>query len=227
MYFLLFVGKIVCDTSEKRGHIQELFSRPFIFRTIVISSLWVLQCLGFWGVTLFLPKYMNSLGLDPYFSMFSVFLAELPGMCLAMILIEPHMLGRIKCLRFFGFFTSVSLFMFAFIDIEVVKAVCVVICFFFMVPLYSVLNTFTPELYPTDIRATSLSFVNVLIEIPSMITPFVSASLVSSPMLWLYPMVWACVFFVQTMLTFLLRVETAGKSLKDINDHKNISESKL
>ena len=174
--------------------------------------------MGYWGVTMYLPEYMSTLGIDPYFNTFSVFVGELPGLCLAMILIEPHMLGRLNCLRFFSFFSALFLLLFAFIEIEVLKAVFVIIVFFFIVPIYSILNTFTPEIFPTDTRSISMAWVYFIISIPSLVTAFLGASLLSSSIKWLYPTVSAGFLGLEFLFTLGLNVETAGKSLKDVKE---------
>lgn len=158
---------------------------------------------------------MGSLGVDPYFNMFTVFIGELPGLCLAMIMIEPYMLGRIRCLQVFSLSTSISLLLFAFVGIDFLKAVFVIVCYFFMVPIYSILSTFTPEVYPTHIRSTAMATMYMIIEIPGLITPFVGEYLLSSNITWLYPVVWAVVFLLQSLAICGLQSETAGKALKD------------
>lgn len=206
---------IDCPTSVNRGRMRDLLTPALKGRTLVISAIWLLQCIGYWGVTLFLPQYMDSVGMDPYLNTFSIFIGQIPGMFLAIITIEPHMLGRIRCLRFFSFFTCLSLILFAFIDDVAAKTVIVIVCYFFMVPMYSILNTLTPEMFPTDIRTTALAFISFLIGLPSLFTAFLSAGVLSTGVLWLYPLVWGACFLILTFLTFLLHQETAGKKLDD------------
>ena len=212
---LALTGEIVCPPSEKRGQILHLFKPGICWKTINLGLIWFLQATGYWGVTTYLPEYMGSQGVDPYFNMFTIFIGELPGLCLAMILVEPYMLGRIRCLQVFSFSTCISLILFGFVGLDFLKAVCVIVCYFFMVPIYSILNTFTPEVYPTGIRSTAMASMYMLIEIPGLITPFVGEYLVSSKIPWLYPVVWAGVFLLQSLAICGLSSETAGKSLKD------------
>ena len=138
---------------------QDLFSKQLVLKYIFSTLVWFLQSMGFWSVTMYLPEYMGTLAMDPYFSTFTVFAGEIPGMCLAMILIEPIMLGRIKCLRFFSVFTAIGLLLFAFINYDFMRAVFVIVVFCFMAPIYSILNTYTPEVYPTDSRSIAMAWV--------------------------------------------------------------------
>lgn len=202
-------------TEVKRGNIWDLFSKNLWKDTLTFSCLWFLQAMGYWGVTIYLPEYMTNLGVNSYFNMFSIFIGEIPGLILAMIVIEHHMLGRIGCLRLFSFLTAVSLLIFSFIPKHALKSVLIIVCYFSMVPIYSILNTFTPEIYPTDIRSTAMAWMNVVIEVPGLITPFVGATLLSSSLPWLYPVVWGSVFVLQFVVTLGLRREMAGESLKE------------
>lgn len=213
--YCVFAGEIECPPLEKRGRILDLFTPGNRWKTFNLGVVWFLQAAGYWGVTMYLPEYMGSQGVDPYFNMFTIFIGELPGLCLAMILIEPYMLGRIRCLKLFSLSTCISLIFFAFVKLDFLKAVFVIVCYFFMVPIYSILSTFTPEVYPTGIRSTAMATMYMLIEIPGLVTPFVGEYLLSSRINWLYPVVWAGVFLLQSMAICGLPSETAGKALKD------------
>ncbi|KAK3090564.1 hypothetical protein FSP39_012726 [Pinctada imbricata] len=218
-------GEIICASNNKRGRVQDLFKRGSRLKTLIIGAIWFLQATGYWGVTVYLPEYMGSLGIDPYFNMFTIFIGELPGMVLAMILVEPYMFGRVRCLQFFSLFTFLSLIVFAFVNLTFLKSVFVIVCYFFMVPIYSLLNTYTPEVYPTMFRTTAMAMFNIVIEIPGLVTPFIGEYLVTTKDTkeWLYPVVWASVFFLQFLFTLGLRYETAGKNIHD-QDPNDLNE---
>ena len=126
------------------------------------------------------------------------------------------MLGRIRTLRFFSIMTAASLLLFAVIPHHAAQAALIILCYFSMVPIYSILNTYTPEAFPTNLRSTALAWMNIVIELPGLLTPFAGATLLSSSLPWLYPVVWAGVFLLQFSLTFGLKLETAGRSLQDV-----------
>lgn len=174
-----------------------------------------MQSMGFWAVTMYLPEYMGGLGMDVYFIMVTVFVGEIPGMCLAMILIEPHMFGRIRCLRFFSAVTATFLILFAFINLDFLKAVFVVVVYCFMAPLYSILNTFTPEVYPTDSRSIAMAWVYIVTSVPNISTAFIGASVLSTNITWLYPTLSAAFFTLQFLFTFGLGADPAKQGLND------------
>ncbi|XP_045176832.2 synaptic vesicle 2-related protein-like [Mercenaria mercenaria] len=208
-------GDIVCPPSPERGRVQDLFSKKLRGRTVFSMLVWFFQSMGFWGVTMYLPEYLGSIDIDPYFNMFAVYIGEIPGLCLTMVFIEHRKLGRVRCLRLFSFSTAIGLLLFAFINVPIAKTVFVVLVYFFMVPIYSILNTYTPELYPTDSRSIAIASMYMVIAFPGIITAFIGASVLSTNITWLYPTVAAGFFSLQFLFTFGLTSETAGRSLND------------
>lgn len=174
---------------------------------------------------MYLPEYMGSIDIDPYFNMFAVFIGEIPGLCLAMVFIDHRKLGRIRCLRLFSFSTALGLLLFAFTNIHIAKTVFVILVYFFMVPIYSILNTYTPESYPTDSRSIAMAWVYMVIAFPGIITAFLGASVLSTNITWLYPTVAAGFFLLQFLFTFGLTSETAGKDLKDNKQARQHNET--
>ncbi|KAL8603810.1 hypothetical protein ACOMHN_058545 [Nucella lapillus] len=212
---------------QHRGNLRHLFTAPFLRKTVTLSSVSFLQATGYWGVTTYLPEYLTSLGVNPYLNMFSVFIGEVPGLVLAMFLIEKRSLGRIKCLRMFSFITFLALIAFAFVPLRHLKTFFAIVVFFSMVPIFSVLNTFTPEVYPTSVRSVAVGWMNVVMEVPALVTPFAGEFLLSSAIPWVYPVVWSAVFASQLMVTWGLTggQETAGENLTDSDLHRSDKQS--
>lgn len=218
-------GEIQCPQSAGRGSLRQVFTGGLLWRTVALSLVWFLQATGFWGVTTYLPEYLTSLGVNPYLNMFSVFIGEIPGLILAMVLIEKRSLGRINCLRMFSSITFIALLVFAFVPLHQLKTFFAIVVFFSMVPIFSVLNTFTPEVYPTSVRSIATGWMNVVMEIPALMTPFAGEFLLSSSIPWLYPVVWSAVFATQLAVTFGLGKETAGEDLVDGGLHTKPQQS--
>lgn len=128
------------------------------------------------------------------------------------------MLGRITSVILFICMTIVLLAVFAVLSTSHLiwaQTLTIMTCFAFMAPIYSILNTFTPEIYPTAIRSTALGWVYMVSNIPGLITPFIDATLLDSPVVWLYPVVWLMFFVLEFVVMLSIRTETAGKRLSD------------
>ena len=206
--------KIITSEKEKPCQFFCLFKRNYIIQTIQLSAIWFLQSTGYWGVTVFFPKYLTKFGAPTYFDIFVCICAELPGLFLVILMIDNPRFGRISTLRFFSFGSIISLSLSTFLQTEIAISVLAVITYFFMVPIYSVLETYTPELYPTQMRSMMMSWINIIIAIPGMTTAFLGATIVSSTINWLYPLVWGLVFVFQFLIAFTLKKETLLKSLE-------------
>ncbi|KAL4225723.1 hypothetical protein ACF0H5_016412 [Mactra antiquata] len=215
-------GDILCPETQRRGRIQELFSPSLRLQTIFTALVWFLQSMGFWSVTMYLPEYMSSIDIDPYFNMFAVFIGEIPGLCLAMYLIEHRWFGRIRCLRMFSLASIICLVIFALINVTIVKTIFVILVYFFMVPIYSILNTYTPEVYPTDTRSIAMALMCMIVALPSVITAFIGATVLSTDITWLYPIVAAGFFSLQFLFTWGLKSETAGQDLHDTKTSREV-----
>eukprot|EP00794_Sanderia_malayensis_P009087 gene9087-10056_t len=205
--------KVIDEQEIKSRNFFHLFSREFIVQTLQISTLWFLQATGYWGVTIFFPKYLARFGIAIYFDMFMNICAQIPGYFLLIQMIDRSKIGRIWTLRLFTFGVMISLLLLTFLEDRVSVAVLAVICYFFMPPIFAILQIYTTEIYPTLLRSNAMSWASIVISLPGMTTTFISAKIVSSPKQWIYPLVWAVVFLLQLIVAMTLRKETAAQSI--------------
>ena len=191
----------------------KLFRRQHAFKTVVITILWMCLATGYWGSSLFIPQYFLRVGVNPYFTVFVSFVAELPGIALLSIIIDWPRIGRINAIRAYSFLTAIFLIVFTFARDLIATSVFSVFTYFSMVPLYAVMFTYVPEAYPTDLRSTVTGYSVFVSSLPNIATPFLSGYLAANTIVWLYPLVWSCVFMVMFLASLCLRYETAGRSL--------------
>ena len=160
----LKANRVPGKVSGRRGwkKWKQLFSPSFGQRrtTIGLGMVWVFQAAGYWGVTLFLPTFLTSIGLNVYRTFFLISGAQLVGIVVVVLLID--WVGRLALLRALLVGTIVSLLCFAFLTHPswLRTALCVAI-YLFLPPIYAVLWVYTPECFPTSIRGTGMSFSNL------------------------------------------------------------------
>jgi len=171
--------------DESRGHFPELLSPSVRRLTLLIWILWVAHAVIYYGNVLVTPKFYGSHSdggaqnkkswLNLYVFVLLTTLAELPGLFGAAVLVEK--LGRRR--------TMASML-----------GVCVaaLACLFWNPPGWlgmillavsrmgingslATLWTFTPEAYPTTLRATGLGVANSLSKLATTGTPFISTAL--------------------------------------------------
>ncbi|XP_065066141.1 putative transporter svop-1 isoform X2 [Rhopilema esculentum] len=198
-----------------------IFSREVIVQTFQLSFIWLWQSYGYWGVTSFYPKYLSQYGVPSFFIMFMNICAQLPGSFMAILLIDNQKFGRLHTMQCFSFCSVVVLFLAVFLRDQISISVLSVATYFFIAPIYAVLQTYIPECYPTSMRSTIMSLLNLISTIPGTTAAFIGAELLSLHKHWLYPCVWGTVFALQFLLSLTLRKETAQLSLENepnIND---------
>ena len=222
--FLLSVhySRLQCENThmnktpliEKFFHI---FKTPYRNRTICLLIIYNTQNLAYYGSTLFLPVILQNLGFDPYFLAFIGFTAEIPGILLMAIIIEWPEFGRLNTLRLFTTIAMTFFFLFAFLQTEVSIPIFTVIIYFAMVPMTTLLFTYSSEVYPTEVRAMAIAFITVSNSFNGIWLPFVSGFLsdLSVSHSWLSPSVWGSMFIIQLIISFFLKTETRAQSLQD------------
>ncbi|KAJ6252007.1 major facilitator-type transporter hxnz-related [Anaeramoeba flamelloides] len=175
---------------------------------------WFLQPLAYWGITSFLPVYLKNLGLEWEKVIFYMLTAQLPGIFLAGFLSDKKSIGRKGALRIFTAGAGITLALLAILRRP--TWLIVVVCLFlymFVVPIYSILFTFTPECFPTEIRTTAMGVSNVALTLPGMFAAFLAAKILEVHSNWLFPFVWCMCYVAFFVVTFLLKVDTVGKEL--------------
>ena len=192
--------------------VLELFKKHHRWKTIPLTVAAVCMSVAFWGTSLFITQYFTRVGIDPYFTTFVSFLAQLPGIALVAIITDWPKVGRLNTMRLYSFLGAVSLMVLAFGDNVVVRSVCSIFVYFSLPPLYAVVYTYVSEAYPTSVRASATSYVVLATCVPGTVSPFISGYLAGSSLVWLYPLIWSCVMAAMFVASLCLRYETAGRS---------------
>ena len=192
--------------------VLQLFTKAHRWKTLPLTVVSVCMSVGFWGISLFIPQYFTRVGIDPYFTAFVSFLAELPGIALVAIITDWPKVGRLNTMRVFSFMAAVSLIVLTFGNNVVVRSVCSIFVYFTLPALYAVVYTYVSEAYPTAVRSSAASYIVFTTCFPGTFSPFISGYLASNSIVWLYPLVWSCVVAVMFLASLCLRYETAGRS---------------
>lgn len=196
----------------------EIFRVQYLRRTIPLSVMIVAEGLGYFTSQLFLLDFLKKIGADPYFSILSLTLAQIPGFLLMSIIVEWPRVGRLNTFRLFSTLSAVFFLLFAFIQNSVSIPVFLVLIYFSAAPNLGLIYTYVSEAYPTTIRAISTSYFYILQALSYMLGTFVSSSVEDLPQTWIYPVVYAFVFFIQLIAGLMLNHETYGRRLQDTLD---------
>ena len=194
---------------------KALFKLSQLRTTLCLSLIFVIETGSYFSASTFVPSVLKRFGMDPYFVSFMGYLGQIPGILLMSIIVEWQGVGRLNSLRAFSLMTMLSFIILAFVRNQAAIAVSVVLVFFSMVPIISLLYTYIAEVYPTEVRAFVIGFFANLSAGAGLFLPFVSGYLASVEIHWLFPTVWAAMFLIQFLVSLLLNVETFKRNLVD------------
>ncbi|MFB1100105.1 MFS transporter [Terribacillus sp. JSM ZJ617] len=146
--------KLKQKTSVMSG-IRQLLAKGFAKRSLMLWIVWFCIMLSYYGMFLWLPSVMVEKGFDMVRSFEYVLimtLAQLPGYFSAAWLIEK--VGRKPILIIYLVGTAISAVLFGNAESASMLLTAGMLLSFFNLGAYGILYAYTPEQYPTAIRAT-------------------------------------------------------------------------
>jgi MFS transporter, putative metabolite:H+ symporter len=135
--------------------IRQLLAKGFAKRSAMLWIVWFCIMLSYYGMFLWLPSVMVEKGFDMVRSFEYVMimtLAQLPGYFSAAWLIEK--IGRKPILIIFLIGTAISAVLFGNAESAAMLLTSGMLLSFFNLGAYGILYAYTPEQYPTAVRAT-------------------------------------------------------------------------
>lgn len=154
--------------------ITDLFNRPYGGRTLALWITWFAVNFSYYGAFLWIPTFLVEGGF-PMAKSFTftlwITLAQLPGYAASAILIEK--LGRRATLALFLAGSAVSALLFgqAGSDAAILAAGCALS--FFNLGAWGALYAVTPEVYPTQVRATGAGSATAFGRLASIAAPLI------------------------------------------------------
>ncbi|MBR0900436.1 MFS transporter [Bradyrhizobium tropiciagri] len=203
--------------SEVTG-LRTLFSGIYAKRTAMLWTLWFFALLGFYGLTTWLGALLQAKGFPITKSVFYtilISLAGIPGFLVSAWLVESWgrkatlvmnlLCGAIAC-HFYGS------------AVDQTQLIIAGLCMqFFLFGMWSALYAYTPELYPTHVRATGTGFASAVGRIGSLIGPYVIGVILPAAGQGGVFALGAGAFVVAALVVLLLGEETRGRTLESIS----------
>lgn len=147
--------------------------RPrFARTTLMLWVAWFAISLGYYGTLIWLPGILAQRGFDAlpvYQNTFLLALVQLPGYFSAAWLVERW--GRKPTLALYLLLAGVFTYVFAIVSGTAPIVATMAGATFFTLGAWGVLYAYTPELYPTEIRATGMGAASGMTRIAGAIAP--------------------------------------------------------
>ncbi|MGY3446570.1 MULTISPECIES: MFS transporter [unclassified Bradyrhizobium] len=211
------VRQPAAPASEVTG-LRTLFSGVYAKRTTMLWTLWFFALLGFYGLTTWLGALLQAKGFPITKSVFYtilISLAGIPGFLMSAWLVESWgrratlvmnlLCGAIAC-HFYGSAADQTQL--------IIAGLCMQ---FFLFGMWSALYAYTPELYPTHVRATGTGFASAVGRIGSLIGPYVIGVILPAAGQGGVFALGAGAFVVAALAVLLLGEETRGRTLESIS----------
>jgi MFS transporter, putative metabolite:H+ symporter len=208
---------VAVDIQRSYG-LSTLFAPGYARRTTMLWCLWFFALLGFYGLTTWLGALLQAKGFPVTKSVFYTILISLsgiPGFLTAAWMIEA--LGRkitligallgaaIACYFYGGAADQTTL---------IIAGLCMQFCAFGM---WSALYAYTPELYPTPVRATGTGFASAIGRIGSLIGPSLIGFILPTAGQSGVFALGAGAFVLAALVVLVLGEETRGRTLEAIS----------
>ncbi len=212
---------IVVESSiTKKPSIKDLFSDIYLKRTVMLWILWPAIQFGFYGVNIWLGAILALKGFAIVKSIGFVVAIQtgaIPGFLLATYLLEK--IGRKPVVATSVLMIAVSSYFYGQTSDLTQLYVWGWIMQFFTFAMWSSVYAYTPELYPTRIRATGCGLVSAVSRFGGMLGPtVVGAVLAAKGSETVFTMA-TVIFAVAAAAVFILGPETKGKTLEEISCH--------
>jgi len=193
--------------------VGALWKTPFARTTLMLWLVWFCISLGYYGTFIWLPRIFVSRGFDflkTYQNTFIMALAQLPGYFSAAFLVEKW--GRKWTLAVYMVLSGIFTYLFAVVTGVPWIVGAAVLMSFFTLGAWGVVYAYTPELYPTEIRATGMGAASGMTRIAGALAPTLGALLLPISLVAALSL-YAISFVVGGVVVLLLGRETKGLPL--------------
>jgi MFS transporter, putative metabolite:H+ symporter len=213
----------VAAGPTERTSVGDLFQGRYVRRTAMLWILWFGIVFSYYGVFTWLPSLLaqEHRSLTTSFGYVLVItLFQIPGYLSAVYLVERW--GRKPTLALYLLVCAVAAYFFRQAGQPGASSTMILVwgsvLSFFNLGAWGVVYTYTPELYPTRVRATGAGFAAGFGRIGGIIGPYVVALLLTSLGMAteVVFVMFAAVFFIIAADVLVLGEETKGESLEEL-----------
>lgn len=208
-------GELVPAPGGGQAELATLWSRPYRTVTAVLWVTWFAISLGYYGLFSWLPTVLVDRGfsfLRTYQYSFLLALAQVPGYLSAAWLVERW--GRRATLAAYLTASAVFTWLFAVAGDTAAVVATGALMSFFTLGAWGALYAWTPEVYPTQVRATGMGTASSMTRVAGALAPLVGGVLLPVSLVAAVG-VYAAAFLIGGLTVLAARAETRGRALAD------------
>lgn len=216
----LFTGETEPVPVVAKASFRELWKKPFMSRTIMLWLVWFGINFSYYGIFMWLPSLVFQQGftvVKTFEYVLIMTLAQLPGYYCAAWLVDK--IGRKYTLSAFPLFSGVASYFFGHASTAATLMMWGSVMSFFNLGAWGVLYTYTPEQYPTAIRALGSGWAAGFGRFGGMAAPMMVGALLArsfgfASVFYMFALVFAAV----AVIVLSLGVESKQKDLESLSD---------
>ncbi|KGI88583.1 MFS transporter [Megasphaera elsdenii] len=216
----LFTGETETVPVVAKASFRELWKKPFMSRTIMLWLVWFGINFSYYGIFMWLPSLVFQQGftvVKTFEYVLIMTLAQLPGYYCAAWLVDK--IGRKYTLSAFLLFSGVASYFFGHASTAATLMMWGSVMSFFNLGAWGVLYTYTPEQYPTVIRALGSGWAAGFGRFGGMAAPMMVGALLArsfgfASVFYMFALVFAAV----AVIVLSLGVESKQKDLESLSD---------
>lgn len=216
----LFTGETEPVLVVAKASFRELWKKPFMSRTIMLWLVWFGINFSYYGIFMWLPSLVFQQGftvVKTFEYVLIMTLAQLPGYYCAAWLVDK--IGRKYTLSAFLLFSGVASYFFGHASTAATLMMWGSVMSFFNLGAWGVLYTYTPEQYPTAIRALGSGWAAGFGRFGGMAAPMMVGALLArsfgfASVFYMFALVFAAV----AVIVLSLGVESKQKDLESLSD---------
>jgi putative MFS transporter len=168
-------------STARRGGMRELLSGPLRRRSALILAAWLLVSTAYYGVFIWLPGRLVTEGygfVRGYGFLVLLAVAQLPGYLLAAIGVET--IGRRRTLFAFLCASAAGCLLFVMAGEPLLIGAALLAMSFALLGTWGALYAYTPELYPTELRATGMGVAGAMARLGGLLAPSAIALIIGA-----------------------------------------------
>ena len=216
----LFTGETEPVPVVAKASFRELWKKPFMSRTIMLWLVWFGINFSYYGIFMRLPSLVFQQGftvVKTFEYVLIMTLAQLPGYYCAAWLVDK--IGRKYTLSAFLLFSGIASYFFGHASTAATLMMWGSVMSFFNLGAWGVLYTYTPEQYPTAIRALGSGWAAGFGRFGGMAAPMMVGALLArsfgfASVFYMFALVFAAV----AVIVLSLGVESKQKDLESLSD---------
>lgn len=176
----MMAGELAPDT-QPRAKMSALFQGVLRRRSVLVLLAWFFVSVSYYGVFVWLPSQLAGQGftfLRGQSFLVLIALAQIPGYALAAYGVEAW--GRRRTLIGFLILSAAGCALYGFAETATFAATATLLMSFALLGTWGALYAFTPEIFPTTLRATGMGAAGAMARAGGLLAPSVLAPIMAA-----------------------------------------------